>query len=232
MSSGRAFTILLTTSLALATTNSSFAGSDRGDEGWIVTRRESAIAVSHKDVSGSPFAAFRGEGDVDGPLLLIGSVLVDVGRDREWMDSVVEVRLLRTVSETEYVTYTHVGTPITMSDREFVTDVTLVVQPADKRMRIEMHSVNDPAAPHTSYVRGELDHSSFTLTSVDGGARTHVVAELHCDPKGSIAAWMVNSFQNKWGFNTLKNLRVQVKKPDIAVHPRLKAVLEEKGFFD
>jgi hypothetical protein len=95
-----------------------------------------------------------------------------------------------------------------------------------------MHSVSDPTAPTTRYVRGELMRSSFTLTSIDGGRRTHVVAEIHCDPKWSIAAWVVNRFQNDWGYNTIKNLRTQVRKPDVAVHPRLKAVLEEKGFFN
>jgi hypothetical protein len=231
MSHGRSFMMVLATSVAVALANPAFAGKAQRDDGWIVTRRESGIAVSHKDVPGSRFLAFRGEGDIDDPLLLVGSVLVDVARDHEWMDNLVEVRILRVLSETEYITYTHVGTPITMSDREFVTDVTLGVQASAKQMTIQMHSVNDSAAPRTAYVRGEIDQSAFTLTSIDGGARTHVVAEIHCDPKGSIAAWLVNSFQNNWGMNTLKGLRAQVKKPDIAVHPRLKAVLEEQGFF-
>jgi hypothetical protein len=231
MGSMRAFTAVLVTSLAVSSATPAFAGEHRGD-GWVVTRNEDGIAVSRKELPGNPFVAFRGEGDVDGPLLLVGSVLVDIARDREWMDSVVETRILRVVSETEYVTYTHVGTPITVSDRDFVTDVNLSVQPTEKRMTIRMHSVNDPAAPRTRYVRGELDWSSFTLTSVDGGARTHVIAEVHCDPRGSISPWLVNMFQNNWGFNTLKHLRDQVKKPDITVHPRLKAVLEENGFFD
>jgi hypothetical protein len=232
VTSTRAFTAVLATSIALATATPAFAGETHRDDGWIVTRNESGIAVSRKEVAGSPFVAFRGEGDIDDPLLLVGSVLVDIARDREWMDSLVEARILRVISETEYVTYTHVGTPITMSDRDFVTDVTLAVQPTAKQMTIQMRSVDDPAAPHTGYVRGELDRSSFTLTSIDGGARTHVVAEIHCDPKGSIAAWIVNKFQNNWGYNTLKSLRTQVKKPDIAVHPRLKAVLEQRGFFE
>ncbi len=201
-------------------------------DGWVTTRTENGIMVSHKDVPGSPFLAFRGEGDVDEPLLLVGSVLVDITRSNEWIDSLVESKVLRRVSETEYITYSHIGTPITMSDRDFVTDVTLAVQPVEKRLDIQMHSVSDPTAPSTHYVRGELSSGSWTLTSIDHGRGTHVVAEIHCDPKGSIAAWLVNKFQNNWGFNTLSSLRSQVKKPDIAVHPRLKAVLVEKGFFD
>jgi hypothetical protein len=220
--------------LLLATPRSSAraAEEDLGASGWTKMRTENGIVVSKKEIPGSPFVAFRGEGDIDEPLLLVGSVLVDIARNREWIDSLVEAKILRTVSETEYITYTHIGTPPTMSDRDFVTDVTLTVQPSAKELAIKMHSVVDPIAPTTRYVRGELSSSIFALTSIDGGRRTHVVAEVHCDPKGSIAAWIVNKFQNDWGYNTIARLRAQVHKPDIAVHQRLKAVLEEKGFFN
>jgi hypothetical protein len=207
------------------------AGADEASGAWVPTKVKNGIVVSRMDVEGSAFRAFRGEGDIDAPLLLVGSVLVDVGRDPEWIDSVVDAKILRQVNENEYITYSHAGTPITMSDRDFVVDVKLSVLPAAKTLAIQMHSVSDPAAPATHYIRGELRTSSFVLTSIDGGRRTHVVAEVHCDPKGSIAAWLVNDFQNNWGYNTLSNLRAQVHKRDIAVHPRLKAVLVENGFF-
>jgi len=224
--------VALVAALLLVTPRSGAAAVDRDGSGWIRMRTENGIVVSRKDVPGSRFLAFRGEGDVDEPLLLVGSVLLDISRNREWIDSLLESKILRTVSETEYITYTHIGTPITMSDRDFVTDVTLAIQPVEKQLAIKMHSVTDANAPTTKYVRGDLSSSSFSLTSIDGGRRTHVVAEIHCDPKGSIAAWIVNKFQNDWGYNTIRSLRTQVKKPDIAVHPRLKAVLEEKGFFN
>jgi hypothetical protein len=226
------FSFAIVLLLAFAVSGPTFAYDGGASAGWTRTRTENGIIVSRKEVPGSPFIAFRGEGDVDEPLLLVGSVLVDITRDKEWIDSLVDSRILRTVSETEYITYTHIGTPITMSDRDFVTDVTLAVDPTVKQLVLQMHSVDDPDAPKTRYVRGVLSNSSFTLTSIDHGSRTHVVAEIHCDPKGSIASWIVNSFQSGWGYNTLTSLRKQVKKPDVLVHPRLKAVLEERGFFN
>ena len=215
-------------SLGLATP--SFA-EDGAEHAWQQVRASDGIIVSRKDVPGSPFVALRGEGDVDAPLLLVGSVLVDITRDKEWMDSVVDAKVVREVGETEYVTYSHVGTPITMSDWEFVTDVDLKAYPWKKALEIQMHSVDDPAAPKTHYVRGLLTDSGFTLTSIDHGARTHVVAEIHCDPKGNVAPWIVNLFQKNWGYKTLMSLRKQVQKPDVRVHPKLKAVLEERKFF-
>jgi START domain len=208
------------------------ADADEPGGGWVHTKVKNGIVVSRMDVDGSPFRAFRGEGDIDAPILLVGSVLVDVARGPEWIDSIVDAKIVRQVNESEYITYSHAGTPITMSDRDFVVDVKLSVRPAVKTLAIQMHSVSDPAAPATHFIRGELQTSSFVLTSIDGGRRTHVVAEVHCDPKGSIAAWLVNDFQNNWGYKTLSNLRAQVQKPSVAVHPRLKAVLIENGFYE
>ena len=193
---------------------------------WEAVRSQDGIVVSRKEVVGSPFVAFRGEGDVDAPLVRVGSVLVDVPREKEWMGSVAEARVLRRVSETEYVLYSHVATPPTMTDRDFVTDVTIAFDPGRKTLVVRMHSIDDPAAPHTSYVRGDLQESSFTLTAIDGGARTHVVAEIHCDPRGSVAGFLVNFFQRGWGYDTVSNLRRQVAKPDIAESAPLRALLD------
>jgi hypothetical protein len=218
--------------VALTMTIPGVSAADGNATGWEQIRSESGIVVWRKDVTGSSLVAFKGEGVIDAPLLLVGSVLVDTARSPEWVDSLKESRILRKVSESEYITYTHIKTPIVMKDRDFVTDTQLEVDPAQKKLWIKLHSVNDPLAPHTSYVRGELLNSSFELTSIDNGKRTRVVTEIHCDPKGSVADWIVNLFQKGWPYNTLQSLRAQVIKSDVAVHPRLKAVLEEKGFFN
>jgi hypothetical protein len=145
---------------------------------------------------------------------------------------VVEARVLHVVTETEYVMYSHVGTPPTMSDRDFVTDVSLTLNPPQKSLTVQMHSITDPAAPATSYVRAELKDSVFVLTSIDQGRKTHVVAEIHCDPRGGVAAWMVNWFQKNWGYNTVASMRKQVRRTGGKQDPRLATMLREKGFFN
>jgi hypothetical protein len=221
-----------TLALAFTLAAASFAlpgSSSASDTGWEKLRTEEGIVVSRKEVEGSPFVAFRGEGDVDAPLLLSASVLVDIARDHEWVDSVVEARILHPVSATEYVTYSHVGTPAGMSDRDFVMSVTLTVEPAQKKIVVRMRSIDDPMAPKTSYVRGQLKDSSFTLSASPDGKKTHVVAEIHCDPMGSVPSFMVNFFQNNWGYNTVSKLRKQVARKDVGNNPKLQALLAERG---
>ena len=131
---------------------------------WETVRSEDGIDVSRKEIAGSPFVAFRGEGDVDAPILTVGSVLVDVPHEKEWIDSVVEAKILEEVSETEYIMYSHLGTPPGMSDRDFVTDVMLKRDPAQQRP-LGDHALGHrrPGRPtRTSYVRAELQDSVFS----------------------------------------------------------------------
>ena len=58
----------------------SFAGDAAG---WERVRTEDGIVVSRKEIPGSPFVAFRGEGYVEAPLLTTGSVLVDVPHEKD-----------------------------------------------------------------------------------------------------------------------------------------------------
>ncbi len=220
----RARLVVLTAMLAvLASLAPSLARAAAG--AWEQIRSENGILVFKKEVAGSSFVAFRGEGNVDGDLLRVGSVIVDVPRDKEWLDSVVEARILRKVSDTEYIMYSHLGTPVGMSDRDFVTDVTITADPGAQTVTFRMRSVDDPSAPKTGYVRAMLIDSAFVISSA-GQGKTHVVAEIHCDPKGAIPSFIVNMFQRSWGYNTIVSLRRQVAKNPVAEHPLLKAALD------
>lgn len=208
------------------------APADAPAPAWEKIGDDDGIAVYRREIPGSPIVAFKGEGIVDASILRVSSVIVDSSRATEWIDSLKEARILRQISETETIHYDHVGTPIVMKDRDFVSDCKLEFDPAQKTVSLKIHSVNDASAPKTDYVRGELLQSSFVLTSIEHGAKTRVVAEIHADPKGSVAKWIVNLFQKKWPHNTITSLRRQAAKADIQDNPRLKQVLTEHGYFN
>jgi hypothetical protein len=199
---------------------------------WEKIGDSDGIGVYRREVPGSPLIAFKGEGYISASIIRVASVLVDSNRATEWIDSLTESKIIRQISETETVHYDHIGTPFVLKDRDFVSNCKLEFEPSTKNITLKIHAVSDPLAPPTSYVRGELIHSSFTLTSTDHGKRTFVVAEIHADPKGSVAHWMVNLFQKKWPHNTITRLRAQVAKPDIQEHPKLKTELAKHGYLD
>jgi hypothetical protein len=199
---------------------------------WEKIGEKDGIVAYRREVPGSPLIAVKGEGVVDASIIRVASVLVDTSRATEWIDRLVESRVVREVSETETVHYDHIGTPVVMKDRDFVTRAKLEFDNTGKKVTVNMRSTTDPLAPPTDFVRGEIMQSYFILTSIEHGTKTHISVEVHADPKGSIAKWIVNMFQKSWPHNTISRLRTQVAKPDIKEHPRLKAELTKAGYLN
>lgn len=199
---------------------------------WEKIGDSDGVDVYRREVPGSPLIAFKGEGYVNASIVRVASVLIDSDRAPEWVENLVESKIIRWISESETVHYEHIGTPFVLKDRDFVSSCKLMFDPSRKNVTLKIHSVQDPLAPPTNYVRGELFQSSFSLTSAEHGAKTFVTAEIHADPKGSVAHWIVNLFQKRWPHNTIVRLRAQVAKADIKDHPRLKAELAKQGYLD
>ncbi|MEO8903082.1 MAG: START domain-containing protein [Polyangiaceae bacterium] len=197
---------------------------------WEKFDEDDGIAVFRREVAGSPIIALRGEGVVNAPILRVASVLVDSARAPEWIDKLAEVKVIRKLNDDEYIHWNHIATPMILRDRDFVFDIKLVLDPPNKKVMLNYHSVYDSGAPKTDYVRGEFEDGAFVLTSIEGGKKTLVVAQVLADPKGSVAKWIVNMFQKSWAHKTIASLRKQVAKTDIKDQPRLKDLLSQQGY--
>ena len=226
---GRSGGSALLVGLFLAGTVSADAGTPK-DPPWEKFGEDDGIAVFRRELAGSPVIALRGEGVVDAPILRVASVLVDDSRATEWIDRLEEIKLVRKLSEDERIHWSHIGTPIVLKDRDFVYSIKLELDPPNKKLMLNYHSVYDSGAPKTNYIRGEFKYGTFVLTSIDGGKKTRVLAEVLADPKGSVAKWIVNLFQKSWPRKTIASLRRQVAKKDIVDQPRLKELLAQKGY--
>lgn len=189
---------------------------------WELLSTDDGIKVYRREVPGSPLIAFKGEGVIDASIAKVANVVMDDDRATEWMDKVVESRMVKRINVDETIQYTHVETPFVMKDRDFVTHGRVEVDPKKKTFALRFNSEEVPEAPKTDYVRGNLIDSSFFLTSLENGTKTHIVAEIHCDPKGSVPKWIVNMFQKGWPRNTIESMRKQVAKPGIVEHPHYK----------
>lgn len=195
---------------------------------WERISDKNGITIYRREVPGSDVIAFKGDGVVNAPLVRVASVMFDTARSTEWIDSLAEARVVRRISDLEYVEYDHFSTPpIVMKDRDFVTANKVEYDRARRVLTIRLRSVTDPAAPPTSYVRGELMSSSFVLIPTADGKATRVIGEIHCDPRGSVPKWIVNMFQKSWPRNTLESLRAQVAKRDIVDNPAVRRLVEQ-----
>ncbi len=201
--------------------------------GWqSVDTTEDGIEIFRKE-AGEGLVAFRGVGVVDAPLPLVATVIFDTGRRQEWIEGLVDSRIIRWGGKDNFVEYDHIDMPIFFRDRDFVSKVTMSFDLSGK-VTFHYQSADDPSAPHTSYVRGELLDATFILRSLDEGKRTQVDAEFLSDPKGWIPKWLVNFFVRDWPKKTFRNLRKEVRKPDLSVDPHFSRLLprESRGLKD
>ena len=201
-------------------------------EKWELVGSKDDIVTYRREVAGSPVIAIRGEGVVEASILRVASVLMDTARLPQWMDRVAEARRIRATSALHYVEYERASTPFPLTDRDFVIESWVEIDGAKKQMVLRARSASDPSTPLTGLVRGEVLSSTFTLTALDHGQRTRVVAEVHTDPKGSIPKWMVNLVQKSWAHTTIMGLRAQVRKANVSDNAEVKALLEKAGFFE
>lgn len=194
-----------------------------GESEWQKTdETKDGIKVYKREIPGSDVIAFRGEGVVNAPLSLVATIIFDTKRGPEWVEDLKESRVLRREDGMTFIEYDHIGTPIILKDRDFVARVTTAVDPVNRTLTIEYKSVDDPSAPRTSYVRGNMEHATFILKAIGSGAdqKTEMIGDIHCDPKGSVPKWIVNFFQKDWPVTTFRNLRRQAARKDIPIESR------------
>ncbi len=197
---------------------------------WQKSGDEDGISTFYRKMPGSPLYALKGLGNIDAPLWKVASVLLDTKRAFEWVDSLEESTMLKRLNPFTYIEYNHIRTPFILKDREFVTQVEIKIDPDKKSFSLNYSPTSLPG-PKTDFVRGEIAFGIMKLTSIEGGKKSFIDGELHCDPKGSIPNWVVNLFQKNWPRNTIEGIRKQAAKKNIAIPEEFKTVIEKTTRF-
>jgi hypothetical protein len=188
-----------------------------------VDTTDDGIEIFRKEAD-DRLVAFRGVGVVEAPLPLVATVIFDTNRRKEWIEGLVDSTIIRWGGKDNFVEYDHIDMPLFFTDRDFVSKITMSFDLSGK-ITFHYQPADDPSAPRTSYIRGELLDTTFILSSIDNGKKTQVDAEFLSDPKGWIPKWLVNFFVKDWPKKTFRNLRKEVLKSDLSVDPRFSKLL-------
>jgi hypothetical protein len=195
-------------------------------EWYTVDNTTDGIQILRKELDDDTLVAFRGIGVVEAPLPLVATVIFDTRRRLEWIEGLADSRIIRWGDKDSFIEYDHIDMPIFFKDRDFVSKIKMSFDPARKEMVFHYQPADDPSAPRTSYIRGELIDTTFILSSIEGDTKTRIDAMFLSDPKGRIPKWLVNFFVKDWPKTTFRNLRKEVLKPDISVDTRFARLLE------
>lgn len=178
------------------------------------------IVVYQNDETDHAVPAFKGESLIHAPLINVASVIEDTTRAKEWMDDLVEIKVLDQKSEFDRVVYSRFASPIPFlaNDRDFVQHLTIEMDPNAKRILFLGRSIVDPRCPETDTpVRAENILTEFILEPRSSGKETWLVVDAQIDPKGAIPKWIAANVQKNWPIDTIRNIRKQAMKPDIVI---------------
>jgi hypothetical protein len=208
-----------------------FAAPPEAHDDWILIGNDHGVSIFRRDVPGSGIVAVKGEGAVDAPVWKVASVLLDTRRAAEWVDSLKESRVVRQLGPDRYIEYNHLHLPLIFKDREFVSEVRIDVAPSDRSVTLAYTPAETSEVPSSHYVRGQIRSGTFRARALGEGRGTALTAEIDCDPKGALPAWLVNLFQKSWPRNTFDGIRRQVMKPDVAMPGEFQSILERTTGF-
>jgi hypothetical protein len=196
---------------------------------WNKCSNDNGLTTYWSKVDGSQVIAFRGEGIVNAPMEKVASIIIDTTRGAEWINSLVESKVIRPISDTEFIEYDHVGIPFpfdsVISDRDFVSDVTIHFDHKTQWMTVSYKPTTEPSMPKLKkYARGIVD-CEFKIARMSIQDQTYVEARVFTDPKGNIPKWLVNFFQQGWPQDTFEGLRKQSQKKNIGILPVVSRLL-------
>jgi hypothetical protein len=211
-------TASLLAALCVISFRAQVAHADAAKGDWQEINDKDGIKVYRKSVEGSKIVAFRGVAVVDAPVGKVLQVIADNDHRTEWVDRLYLSRVLEQPSPSEFVVYAGYKLPALFSNRDYVYRGKAWTR-KDGSIYVYIRSEDHPKAPPTIGVRAWLNKSVYILTPVEGGKKTEVDVEVHTDPKGAIATWLVNLIQKSWPHKTLAAIRKQVAKPFVVELP-------------
>ena len=179
---------------------------------WKWIARKEGIAVAERDVPGRGFPTFRGVGMVKASIFQVLGVLSDTPRHTQWMDRCIEARMLRKISEKEYIVYSRTDVPWPISDRDAVYHSRVHVDRKRSIVDIRFRAVTSPlkgkvkGVVRMTRLRGHYKLTARSLTT------TLVDFQVDADPAGSIPGWLARAATRRLPMQTIIKLRKQLTK--------------------
>ncbi len=187
---------------------------------WEEVSRTDDVTVYRKEVPGSPVLAYRATAQIDAPIAKVMGIVRDTIRLPEWTYRVKNAEIVEEISKNERIIYMHASAPWPVTDRDSVVRSIFEYDITNQQIQVRIESIEDPRRKEFSgKIRAWIYPSRFVFKPLDDGKKTHIVAELHGDPKGSIPKWVVNMIQKRAPVKTLQNLKKRVQDSSIEEDP-------------
>lgn len=142
--------------------------------------------------------------------------LLDFENYDRWYWQVLESKLLKKVSPTEYYVYMVHKAPAGLPDRDVILHATVELQTATKNyVMLKVQSEPNYLAPKPPLVRMIAEDLTFKFTPLENGDIA-VESEGYVDPGGKVPSWAANFVQHSAPYSVALGSLRMVKKDEYA----------------
>jgi hypothetical protein len=189
-----------------------FPSASTAGEGWQHVTTTAGITVTMQKKPDNSFPTFRGEGIISANIYQIVAVMSDIKRYTEWVGNCNDARIIKKMTEIDYVIYSRTDVPWPVSDRDAVYRSKVLVDIKSMRVYIRFKAIQSPSVPLVKGVVRMDDIQGFYHLQAMGPNKTMVVYQVDADPKGWLPKWLAQLATRRLPLDTLLNLRKQVIK--------------------
>lgn len=210
--------------LLFATTSAQAARDDDLDDlqtkltnQWTMVKNDQrhGLKTFAKQEDGKRFRSFKVEANLDGDMASFVRMITDFDNYKKWSWQVLESKLLKKVSPTEYYFYVTHDAPYGVPDRDIILRMVIEPQSANRPfLTVRFNAVPDYAPERPPYVRMLAEDMSAKITPLPNG-KLHVINEGYVDPGGAMPSWSINFVQRNAPYSTLLGMSRRLKQDDL-----------------
>lgn len=138
------------------------------------------------------------------------ALMKDSENHKNWVFLNEEAEIVKEISDFNWVYYGRSEAPWPISDRDFITNITLQQSPIDYTITISSYAMPDFLAENEDCVRIPYVISEWTFNPIGNGS-VHLSFELEADIGGKIPKWFTNLLVTKGPLHTMSGLINELK---------------------
>jgi hypothetical protein len=184
---------------------------------WKLIAEQNGMRL-YRDVDSAPGRIdLRAKTNVNASIFKVATALTDFKVRKQWLDGLVETKLIRNISEYERIEYSKIKAQYPYQFTDFVYQVTFSILRDPRMLLIRLNSVNDTSVPVAEgTVRGQITHSYNFVKEIDAD-HSELAMEMGLDPKGALPSWDQKSQAVEWFYHTMNNLKAVVENPKFKI---------------
>lgn len=192
-----------------------------GENGWELITDDKGITIENRAIEGFKMKQLRARTVVDAPIEVIYEVMDTPEMYDEWFGDCVLQKDIKRISEYEKICYHVMDVPWPLSDRDAIARVTTKADWQGGKVIYRVDSIRQPedskwgmdsVTEEEDRVRMPVMDGVFIFSRITPGKSDFTYIAI-ADPGIPLPGWILNVFSTKQPFDTLVNLKKQVKKP-------------------